>query len=97
MYGTVANIRAKAGQGQALIDSLERWNRERAPKVKGVVGGYIYRLDSDPLDMILVAIFEDKAAYVTNAEDPDQDTWYREFREHLESDPQWHDGEVFKA
>ena len=95
MYGTVANIRVKAGQEQALIAEMERWSKERAPKVKGVVGGYIFRLDKDPQDMILVAVFQHKETYVANASDPEQDQWFRQFRAHMEADPQWNDGEVF--
>ena len=97
MYGTVAHIRVKAGQGDALLATMEKWNRERAPKVRGNVGGYIFRLDSDPQAMILVAVFQDRESYVANAEDPEQDRWYQELRQNLEADPQWNDGEAFEA
>ena len=29
-----------------------------------------------------------------NADDPEQDKWYQEMRQHLEADPAWHDGEI---
>ncbi len=59
--------------------------------------GYIFRLDRDPQDMILVAVFESKESYEANASDPEQDRWYQELRSHLESEPQWNDGEIFSA
>ena len=40
-----------------------------------------------------LAVFQDKASYSANADDPEQDGWYRRLRENLESDPEWEDGE----
>ncbi|MDP7102161.1 MAG: hypothetical protein QGI88_05775 [SAR202 cluster bacterium] len=50
-------------------------------------------LDSDPQDMIMMGIFENKDVYHTNADDPDQDAWLQRLMGDLESEPQWHDGE----
>ncbi|MBI2305641.1 MAG: hypothetical protein HYU86_12955 [Chloroflexi bacterium] len=94
MYGTVARIRVKTGQESVLIAKLQQWNKERKPKVKGAIAGYLFRLDSDPQDMIMVAVFQDKDTYLANADDPEQDRWYREMRQHLEADPIWQDGEI---
>ena len=41
----------------------------------------------------MIAMFEDKEAYFANANDPEQDRWYQRFRERLEVDPVWEDGE----
>ena len=95
MYGTVANIRVKAGHGEDLKQVMIEWNAERKPKIKGASTGYLYQMDSDPQDWILVALFDDKESYVANAEDPEQDVWFRKLMEHLEGEPQWHDGEAF--
>jgi quinol monooxygenase YgiN len=92
MYGTVARIKPKPGMDQAVIQSLEEWQRDRRPKVKGAIGGYLYRLDKGGL--MMVAVFESKEAYIANAEDPAQDQWYQTFRALLETDPEWNDGEV---
>ena len=94
MYGTVAHIRVKAGQGEAVLATMEKWNREMSPKVEGDRGGYLFRLDSDPQEMIMIAVFKDKESYVANAEDPETDKWYQELRQNLEADPAWHDGEI---
>ncbi len=95
MYETVANIRVKAGHGDELFAVMEKWEHERGHEVKGNLGGYLFRLDRDPQEMILVAVFEDKESYEANADNPEQDKWYQEMRQHLEADPQWNDGEAF--
>ena len=76
---------------------MQEWNVERKPKVKGALSSYLFELDSDPQDWILVALFEDKESYEANADDPEQDKWFRQLMEHLDGEPQWHDGEAFEA
>ncbi|MBI4505724.1 MAG: hypothetical protein HY691_09340 [Chloroflexi bacterium] len=39
-------------------------------------------------------VFQDRETYMRNADDPDQDRWYKELRVHLAGDPEWEDGEV---
>ncbi|MDA0987999.1 MAG: hypothetical protein O2783_02440 [Chloroflexi bacterium] len=97
MYGTVAHIRVKEGHGDGIKQLLREWNAERAPKVKGAMPGYLFQLDKDPQDWIMIAMFQDKASYVANAEDPDQDRWFKRLMEHLEGEPQWNDGEAFEV
>ena len=45
----------------------------------------------------MVAIFPDKDSYCANADDPEQDQWFRKLMEHLDGEPQWHDGEAFEV
>jgi quinol monooxygenase YgiN len=92
MYGSIARITPKPGMDQAVIRSMEDWQRDRRPNVQGAVGAYLYRLDKGGI--MLAAVFESKAAYVANAEDPAQDRWYQNFRALLATDPEWNDGEV---
>ena len=73
MYGTVANIRVKAGHGDDLKRIMQQWNVERKPQVKGALSGYLFQLDSDPQDWIMVALFEDKESYEANADDPEHE------------------------
>lgn len=94
MYGTVYRMRVRPGQEQAMFELTRRWNVERAPHVGGYIGEYIYRLDSAPQEYIGVVLFESREAYMKNADDPEQDRLYQEWRAFLESDPEWHDGEV---
>ena len=95
MYGTIARMLVKSGQEQTVIDMLEKWERERGSKVKGSVAGYILRPDNRAGELLLIGIFEDRATYEANAEDPEQDRWFRRLREMLDADPEWTDGDIF--
>jgi heme-degrading monooxygenase HmoA len=94
MYGTVFRMRALPGKEQALLELGERWSRERAPRTPGYIGEYIFRTDADPREIIGTVLFESREAYTLNADDPEQNRWYQEFRALLETDPEWNDGEV---
>jgi len=94
MYGTVARLKMKPGM-EAEMEAFGRgWTDERKGQVKGAIGGYIYRLDNDPLTAIMAVVFEDKASYHANAQDPAQDVAYRRLRAMLVEDPIWEDGEI---
>lgn len=95
MYGTVFRIQPKLGTEEEIIRLMEQWDRERRPKVKGVVATYLYRLDQG--GMMGAVVFQDKETYEANANDPEQDRWYRRLRELLEADPEWNDGEIVVA
>jgi hypothetical protein len=71
-------MRVKAGHGDALLALMKEWNTERKPKVPGALIGYAFKLDSDPQDWILIGLFQDKATYTANVDDPEQDRWFRE-------------------
>ncbi len=94
MYGTVATMRVKGGQEAKLSDLMNRWWSEQAPNAKGVMSSTVYKSDKDPSEYVLAVIFDNKANYEANAEDPEQARWYEEFRACLEADPVWNDGEV---
>jgi quinol monooxygenase YgiN len=94
MYGTVATIKVKPGRDEELLALLDEWNRDYRPKVKGAMGGTVYRLDADPNTFIMTAVFQDKATYEANADSPEQDKWYQRLRSTLTADPDWHDGEI---
>ena len=92
MYGTIYRLRPKAGKEADVIRIMDEWDRERRPKVKGSIAGYLFKLDKG--GMMGVALFESKEAYVANANDPEQDAWYRQFRALMVADPQWFDGKL---
>lgn len=94
MYGTVARFRAKAGREADIRALFEEWDRDFKPKVKGALKGYLYKLDADPNAFMMCAVFQDKDSYLANAGNPEQDKWFRRFREHIEADPEWNDGEI---
>ena len=60
---------------------------------KGAIGGYLFKPDNRAGELIGFAVFSDKDSYVANADDPDQDRWFRRLRDLLEADPTWEDGE----
>lgn len=94
MYGTVARIRAKPGSEKRLVEFAKN---ESALKIPGLIGQYVFRMDADPNEFYLAVIFEDRQTYTANADSPEQDARYREFRALLEEDPVWHDGEIVFA
>ena len=93
MYGSIFRMRPMAGKEQEVIEVFSEWDRERRPNIKGVVGGYLMKPDSNTGELIGVAVFEDKEAYLANGSDPEQDAWFRKLRALLQSDPSWEDGE----
>ena len=95
MYGTVYRMQPKPGKEQEVIEMMQEWERERRPKVKGARGGYLYKLDKG--GYMGVALFDSKESYQANAADPEQDKFYRRWRELLEADPEWNDGEVVNS
>src|SRR5258707_168712 len=94
MFGTIFRMRPKAGQQQAVEDLFHSWGHERQHKVEGAFAGYLFKSTTHPGELVGVAVFDSKSAYLKNADDPEQDAWYRELRSHLDSDPEWNDGEV---
>lgn len=94
MYGTVARIRPKAGSEKALLAMMDEWRKSRKAKVKGAIASYVYKLDRDPNTFVMAVVFQDKKTYHANADDPEQDKWYRKFRALLQADPVWEDGEI---
>lgn len=97
MYGSIFRMRPKAGREGEVAALFEEWGRTRGPIVRGVHAGYVLRPDDKSGEMIGVAIFEDQATYVANADDPAQHAWYLRLRDLLEADPIWQDGEYVVA
>jgi quinol monooxygenase YgiN len=97
MYGTVARMRVMPGHEEQLKNMSEEFERTRGPRVPGFVATYLFKTDRDPQEHVLVAVFRDRDSYHANAADPEQDRWYRRWREHMEADPEWTDGEVVFA
>ena len=93
MFGTVYRMRPKPGTETAIKDLLRREDEERTTPT-GFIAGYLFRSRSRPGELIGVAVFDSEASYRKNANDPEQDRWYRRLRELLEADPEWNDGEV---
>jgi heme-degrading monooxygenase HmoA len=94
MYGTVARMQIKPGM-EARMAELNR--QQQVSEIPGLVATYVYRMDNEPDVYYLAVVFESKEAYVANANSPEQDARYREMRELLATDPEWHDGEIVSS
>ena len=93
MYGTCARTRVKPENRQKLRDLIQG---QEYTSVPGFHRSFVlYENDSDVA--WLFAIFDDRASYDRNADDPAQDARYQEYRALLEEDPEWHDGEIESA
>jgi quinol monooxygenase YgiN len=91
MYGTVARTRVKPENREQLQTVFENQSYTGVP---GFVSSYVlWEIDSDVV--WLFAVFEDRAAYDRNADDPTQHERYVEYRALMEEEPEWHDGEIW--
>jgi len=86
-------MKVKPGKEQELINIFKEWEKERKPKIQGTVYSLLLKPGNKPNELVGAAIFPDKTSYTANADDPEQDKWYRKMRELLEEDPAWEDGE----
>ena len=91
MYGTVARTRVKPENRAKLQEVFQRQTAGRT--VPGMVKAYtLYENDGDTA--WLFAVFEDRASYEKNADDPAQNEQYVEYRALMEDEPEWHDGQI---
>jgi quinol monooxygenase YgiN len=93
MYGTVARTRVKPENRDKLREVIQRQSYEG---VAGFVAGYVL-WENEGDGAWIVAVFEDRAAYEKNADDPGQHERYLEYRALLDEEPEWHDGQVEKS
>lgn len=91
MYGTVARIQIKPGEEDRLREFQATYE---AIEVPGFVSQYLYKMDKEANVYYIAVVFDSKAAYLANADSPEQDTRFHEFRALLTTDPEWHDGEI---
>jgi hypothetical protein len=100
MYGTIARMHPLDGHDGALRALQEEWNVERRPKAPGAGETYLFTPDENPYDRpttFMIALFDTESNYRANADDPEQDAWYRRLRAHLADDPDWMDGTFEKV
>jgi quinol monooxygenase YgiN len=93
MYGTVARLQLKPGAAplfNAWFDGIVH-----AIRPNGMVSTTIFRSDEDENVCWLSVVFESKEAYHANADSSGQNDRYVRLRSLLETDPEWHDGEVW--
>ncbi len=89
MYGTIAKVTIPA-EKLAEIYALSK----EIGMAPGQIARYIYQMDNNPNEFYLVAMFESREAYQANATSPEQHERFMRLRALMESDPEWHDGEI---
>lgn len=91
MYGSVSRWRVKDGKGPELERLAAELMQDRPP---GSVAVAVFRADADPNEYWVAGIFDSREAYTSNSATPEQNERFRRLRELMDSDPEWHDGEV---
>jgi quinol monooxygenase YgiN len=91
MYGTVAKMRIKPENVEAVRKVMA--SQMESAQVAGYIRSYVLS-ENDSDTQWLFVVFEDKASYTANADDPAQNERYMEFRALMEADPEWHDGTI---
>lgn len=90
MFGTVGICKVKEENKQKIIDVFEKYGDVKIPGYRGVE---IMFPENRKDEMIIVVWFEDRESYFKNANDPEQDKRYQEYRALMDGDPEWHDGD----
>ena len=96
MYGTIFNLRVKNGHERDLLEAMDERNTE-IKGTKGAVAWFLMKPDDENADLVGVAVFESKEAYVANANSTEQHEEFTKWMEHLEAEPNWTDGEYIQA
>lgn len=87
-------LKAKPGARDAVLAMFDRWQKERRPAAKGFVRSVLTSNINDPDELMAGVMFDSKANYDANSNDPAQGAWYQELRSHLAADPEWFDGKL---
>jgi quinol monooxygenase YgiN len=90
MYGTVALCRVPPDNVDALLALAAA---EERIGIDGYLGTDLLVAENHEDTVAMVVRFRDRASYLANAESPDQDARYRDFRALMLEDPVWYDGE----
>jgi quinol monooxygenase YgiN len=94
MFGTIAVVKPKPGQEQAVSDMFEHWWDVRRPQVKGAIASTVYRSSKNPEELMMALVFDTRANYEANANDPEQAGWYEKLLDLLDGEPRWIDSEI---
>ena len=90
MFGTVGHIRFDPANRDKLMEEM---NDDVYLDVDGYRWTQVLYDENVPGHAVIVAVFDDRATYMRNADDPGQDGRYQRMRALLSEDPTWTDGE----
>jgi quinol monooxygenase YgiN len=91
MFGTIGRYRIKPGHEQRFVDEMKSFEGDPPP---GWVYHTVFRSAKDPNEVWVSVVFDNEDAYRKNASSPEMDKEYRKMLEHLQGEPEWHDGHV---
>jgi quinol monooxygenase YgiN len=94
MYGTIGHFHVKAGMEEQLLEALRQVGDLNLP---GSVAAYCYRADASAQDYYIAVIFTDKESYFAHSRHPEVAAIDDRLMELLDSEPEWHDGEIVYA
>ena len=90
MYGTVARMRVKPENRQAMSDAAAS---QMAEPIDGFISTHVLS-ENDSDAQWLFVIFRDRESYDRNADSPEQNDRFMQLRALMEDDPEWHDGVI---
>lgn len=88
--------RVLPGKRQAVVDHLNKWQREQKPKATGWIRSYLAAGNTNPHEIMGVVVWDNAENYTANANRPEQDAWYQELRGNLDGDPEWFDATLLQ-
>ena len=91
MFGTVARYRVKPGHVEKFMDEMGSF--EGNPP-EGWLYHTVFRSTTDPNEIWMSVVFQSEELYKKSADSPEMDSQYRQMLEHLDGEPEWHDGNV---
>jgi len=91
MYGSVARTSVKPENRDKLRETFTRQMAGSPPP--GFVTAYTL-FENEGNTAWMFAVFEDRASYEKNADDPKMNEMYVEYRALMEDEPEWHDGDI---
>jgi heme-degrading monooxygenase HmoA len=95
MFGTVGKAHIKPQNRATLLEVFDRQSYDQ--DVPGFVKSYVMFPENREDEVLIVAMFEDRATYYRNADDPAQNERYLEYRALLDDEPEWTDGEWLES
>jgi quinol monooxygenase YgiN len=93
MFGTVARYRLKPDHESRFIEQMKGFD---VNPPEGWLYHTVFRSTKNPNELWLTVVFESEEAYRRNADSPQMDQEYHRMLEHLEAEPEWHDGHVIE-
>ena len=91
MYGTVARLKVKPGQMEAMKKHMSAVSSKSSP---GFVSVNVYQMDANSNELLVSIAFKNKETYVANANRPETNSEFEKMVQLLSAEPEWHDGEI---